>query len=179
MQTQLSCHMWFCGCCCRTVCGVAGTIVGLCYVMVAVAMPHAVSWSLLLCCVELSSWLCHVWCPGHGHRAVCCGCCHCTVRGVVGAVVRLHYVVVTVTMPCVVSRSLLSCRVVLSLWSCHMWHCGHSRRAMVLRSWWLSSCRWCRSCSHCCSGIVVTIGGCTMAGPGGGGQPHICRQGWW
>jgi hypothetical protein len=60
LQMQLSRRMWFCSCCHHAVHGVMGTIVGLHYVVVMVAMPCAVSQSLLLCRMVLSSQSCHV-----------------------------------------------------------------------------------------------------------------------
>jgi hypothetical protein len=174
LQMQLSHRMWCCSCCRCTARGVAGAVIGLYYVMVMVAMPRAVSWLLLSRCVVLSLWSRHIWCRGHSCRAVCCGCCRHTVRGVAGAIVGLHYIVVacgvmvTIVMPCgtvvavvprVMSRSQSSC-------------------CVVLRSLWLSSCHWCHSHSHRRGGIVVTVGVCTVAGPGGGGQSRIRQQGW-
>jgi hypothetical protein len=50
-QTQLSRCVWCCGCCCCAARGVAGAVVGLHYVMVAVAMPRAVSRSLSSGCI--------------------------------------------------------------------------------------------------------------------------------
>ena len=126
-QMQLSRCVWFCGCCCHATCGVAGTVVRLGYVIVAVAMPRAVSRLLLSHHVVLLSQSRHVWCYGYSCCTVCCGCCRRTMHGVVGTVVRLHYVMVMVAMPHVVSWSQLSCCVVLSLWSRYVWCRGHSR----------------------------------------------------
>ena len=167
-QTQLSRRVWCCGCCRRAARGVAGAVVGLHYVVVAVAMPRAVSWSLL-------SRSRHVWCRGHGRRAVCCGCCRRAVRGVAGAVVGLHYVVVA----CGVTVAVVApCGTVVAVAPRVMSRSWSSRR-VVLRSLWLSSCRWCRSRGHRRGGIVVAVGVCTVAGPGGGGRSRIRRQGWW
>src|SRR6266851_7325997 len=81
LQLLLLHCMWCCSCCCRTAHGVTGAVIGLCYVVVVVAMPRAVSRSLLscrvvlssrswsLCCMLLWSWLLHhVWCRGHGRH---------------------------------------------------------------------------------------------------------------
>ena len=158
-QMQLSRRVWFCGCCRRVARGVAGTVVGLRYVVVAVAMPRAVSWSLLSRRVVLSSRSRHVWCRGHGHRAVCCGCCRggccraalCRGRfrhaacGVTVAVVVPCGAVVTVA-PRVASRSRSSRRgvtvvvaVVVPLVpqprSSSWWHCRHDRWLHRGRPW--------------------------------------------
>src|SRR6266851_3998243 len=124
-------------------------------VAAAIVMLHVVLQLLLLCCI---------W---------CCGCCDCATHGVVGTVIRLHYVMVMVAMPHVVSWSLLLHCVVLSSWlqlSCHMWCCGHGRCTMWCYGHGGCRCAtWCHSCGYYRSGIVVMVGGCTVVGPRGGG----------
>jgi len=174
-QTQLSRHVWCCGCCRRATRGVAGAVIGLHYVMVVVTMPHAVSRSLLSRRVVLLSRSHHMWCRSHGHRAVCCGCCCRAVRGVAGAVVGLHYVVVA----CGVTVAIVTlCGTVVAVAPRVMLR-SRSSHHVVLRSLWLSSCCWCCSRGHRHGGIVVAVSVCTVAGPGGGGWLRICQQGWW
>ncbi len=133
-------------------------------VMAAIVVPRVV--------LRLLS-LCRIW---------CCGCCRRAMRGVVGAVVGLRYVVVVVAMPCAVSQSLLSHHVVLSSrsrLSCHMWCRGHG--CCAVWCYGHGGCHhavWCHSCGHHRGGIVIVVSGCTVVGPGGGGQPCIRWQGW-
>jgi hypothetical protein len=83
-QGLLSCHTWCHRGCHRAMCGVAGGVVRLRGHMVAVAMLRAVSRSLLLrrvmlssrpsrcaaCCPSQSSH--HVWCRSHDRHAAWC-----------------------------------------------------------------------------------------------------------
>ena len=97
-------RVWCCGCCRRAAHGVAGAVVGLRYV-VAVAMPRAVSRSLLSRRVVLLSrsrrhavWCCGrggcraAWCRSRGHRrgGIVIAVGGCTVVGLGGGQPRIH-----------------------------------------------------------------------------------------
>ena len=76
-------------------------------VVVAVIVPHGVMVAVAVITPRLVLQLlllCHTW---------CCGCyCHAT-HGVIDTVIRLYGVVIVVSMPCMVSQSLLSAYMVL------------------------------------------------------------------
>jgi hypothetical protein len=76
-------------------------------VMVAVIVPHGVMVAVAVITPRLVLQLlllCHI---------LCCSCCCHAAHGVVDTVIRLYGVVIVVSMPRMVSRSLLSAYIVL------------------------------------------------------------------
>jgi hypothetical protein len=126
-QTQLLRHMWCCGCCCCAAHGVTGAVIRLHYVMVAVAMPRAVS---------RSQSPCHVQCHSHSRHAMC---------GVMVTVVAPCGAIIAVT-PRVVSQSRSLCHVLQLLSPHRVWCCRHCH--------WVALCCGHVRCHSCCCRAV-------------------------
>ena len=120
------------------------------------------------------------------HHMWFCGCCCHAAYDVMGAIVRLYYIVVMVTMLHVVSWLLLLCHVVLLSRLHHVWCCHHSYHMCVaiavtmvcvvsqallsgcIMSWSWSPCHmwcyghychamWCYCRGYATCSIVVTV----------------------
>jgi len=120
-------------------------------------------------------------------RVWCCDCCRRAPHGVACTVVAPCMVLQALSLGCIMSWSRSPCTCDHSCCCCAMWCCCRSSRhatcgvmvmslrGVVLWLWWLL----CHVVPHRCGGIVIRVGSCTVVGPGGGGWPCICRQGWW
>ena len=133
---------------------------------VAVTVSHRVTW-------RCARGRCTVWCCGRSRNCCGVGGAVVTLHGIVVAVVALRVVVVPVIAPRVVSRSRSLHRVMLRsrrLTSSHVVPQPRSSSSRP-RGHVVATCN--------CYRTIVAVSGWAVVDPGGGGWPHVRRQGGW